>query len=647
MDLRNILHQNEELFSSKSSSFFSSTRLCDIESLIDKFNTFKNNSSISSTTSLNFIKNVPYRSLSHFGFNVPIFNAPSHYHIPIYSNKFTPLKKYLSLFHLFSNDRNSDFHKFKYDFYSTFYCKEKIPKQINISDEDNNSDNNSNSTDSNTLVDEEENDNFSFYKNYENNLYEDNISATLSNNILSNNVKLTNDFMKNNLNTIVEETEIDNSDSNLKYDCNNTFILDIIENIIDKILDNFENTFIKTITKMSYSLESLDLDFIENFFESPISSDFSNLNSSDSTAQYDFSESNNLNKSSSILNKISLDNSTDYIKIWNDIPYIDFNDENEKCFEEQNSNNANFQLNEIDRLVLHKIDINDLKSEGRIYNTIEETILSKLNSPLKKFEKCEYDENKEFHNEIISNSSTPRSKIPILQKTPLKNSSENNSDKILISNTPEFTPKKNIPKKVHDNTTTRKTKRNFIQENINRVSTTPNKKTQRINHGAIFSLNPFSDKINTNSVKNDFHNIQTTPKSLTSFENKCSRSGAVKLWMSVPNENKCPINYPYESNSYTELYQRNPDKPQNKLLYRNRNIKDSNVDFNKIEETISRCCESVNRISCKHTNIKIDMEEIVNIHKEITQHRAYVVADLNEQRNRIEMLNCSLNSDED
>lgn len=526
------------------------------------------------------------------------------------------------------------------------------------------------------------------------------------------------------LNTIVEEDEASRGDAttiivpafsndveeprivarirldNLRQDF---FIKNYIDSILYEMVEWIsysvapnESSFIAKIMRMNYSSISPNIAIVTTVDDSSISV------TDPAVVTDDYHHDNN------------------YLKIWNQIPYIEFGTTGSAAdalsealsgtgcssVEQPGSDyESDDEYNSMEKQILSKIDKNDLKSTDSIFQKIEDSI---HNSPLRKLE-CSTPykylpaaaEPPRLLGSLESfpfseTSSTPKSsKIPVLKKgTPLKScTSENIISTVPIRrdqtfntiSSPTFASKQKMVTRRYrqrngidkngneiPKVKERRPRRNFIQENINRVVSTPSPRRQ--NAGAIFSYNTFGERPCCRSPPKSSSG-SGSHDDVSSFQKSSTPTGSLGLWVSIKStgasSEKFTPKTKYVQNKFfantkvpNELYQRDPDKPQNQnrgegsapsTPSKSSPVRETQssplIDLTEITETVDRCHETVEKIQQKRTNIKIDFEEIVVLHREIEEHRneyhTNVTTDMNEQCHRIELLSFPFHSDDE
>lgn len=551
------------------------------------------------------INNVPYRTVSHFGFNTPKYKRPYHYHLPLTPTKFRPLRRSRSLFDVFSTDRylNISFSELR-EKHKNEHLKKIIPSNVNnetsesdlksttsiyqmsFFNKDDFSNNDDHSDEENDIFEEEEimqphntcDDNISdtsdnmYYQKYDEELNEE---AEYTSNKFITEVANKMSEIEMTLKTIIEEGETDVEKIIDTYNINSEilFIADIVNDIIEAVFDNIDSTFIEKITKMTYSSESpLHQEYCEHDNDPNFSVEFEgdniDHNKIQEYCQEKFSTTADILKNLDIPSKfeyLKKECDGDYEKISTHIPYIDF--DNDKSVDSMfygglNRNSSVRKSNEMEELAnnaKHKVLEGKqhffeslLDENDKIFNDIGETFLAKIN--FNNFECSTPNSGSEKDVNVTVSLSTPRSsKIPILKKLHGVPTPITKSDKLIASASQSkqihVGGDKNL-KKVTHNKIMKTPPRNFIKENINKVKSPFYLQTRnRINHGAIFSKSPFTPSKacyvsprTANALRNNIPKTPSTPSDLVTSFQKRQSNGAVGLWVSLSSESTKPQN---------------------------------------------------------------------------------------------------------
>lgn len=661
----------------------------------DSFDQFIN--LINSTNCYSNTQRSPYRTLSHFGFQTPDYLQPNHFHYPVYPTKYIPIKRKATVDDLFSTERylncsdvqlreiwetkvrksiynptnntfemsdgkrlklsppgeileesksdcssdesSCDFRRIfenvlndkrkkwqeKFHFENLDMSSTLVDVKFSSSD---NSDNSDNSTDS---LEQEESSN----ERDECSLFLKSVFDTVSQRrpSLERNKSLT---------TIDEEDETTLMKSN---DENNNFIKEFIYEIVDQIPTTITHhiiepstTFIDKITEMNFSSESPNLDYeIERV---------------------------------PAVNKVLRRSPREIRKR----KFMEMIDEHRN----RSSESETEELNSIEKLILTKIEKNNFdRNEGSIFQKIEKSILSKIKSPIytssTPMEKSLHESfcsstlsevGDDWEHDFISGNATLRTKSKESGICDFEGSSDDDKIKSttfikdLTGLTISTTAKHSIcPKLVEKDSpkTPRTPKRNFITENIRNV---------------VLKKNFYSPRAGPPKKT-----VLSTPKPikpLYSFKTKESKQGSPVYWLSASPRvkttksagvRKITLKKPQqtvkdviESEISDEIYQPDPDKPQNKICFTkdyllNKTDEDCIQD---LEEDMKKCSESVYSIGAhvqvvgtQIDDLKEKFNEILDLQKEIDEERTEFRQSISDVQERFESLVFTSTEDED
>lgn len=634
----------------------------------------------------------PYRTLSHFGFNSPEFLQPNHFHYPVYPTKYIPIKRKATVDDLFSTERYlnlSDLQlrtiwetKARKSIYNsknnTFEMSDGKRVKLSPPDEileESKSDCSSDDSSGvfhrifeNVLNDKRrklQEKKFNFenstvvdvkFSNSDNSDNSDNSTDSLELEESSIEPDECSLFLKSvfdkvsqrrpslernkSLTTIDEEDETTLMKSN---DENNNFIKEFIYEIVDQIptithhVIEPSTTFIDKISEMNFSSESPNLD-------------------------YEIQPVPTVNK---VLRRSPREvRKRKFMEMINE--------------HRNRSSESEDELNSIEKLILTKIEENNFdRNEGSIFQKIEQSILSKIKSPIYSsstpMEKSLHESfcssnlsevGDDWEHDFISGNATLRTKSKESGICDFEGSSDD--DKIqsitfikdLTSLTISTTDKHSIfPKSVEKASpkTPRTSKRNFITENIRNVVLKKNFSSPR-----------------TGASKKPILSTPQPVKPLNSFKTKESKQGSPCYWMSAsprmkttktagvrkitPKKPQQTVKDVIESDISDEIYQPDPDKPQNKICFTKDYIlnKTEEDSIEVLEEDMKKCCQSVcsigvhvQEVGSQIDELKEKFNEILDLQKEIDDERTEFRQSITDVQERFESLVFTSTEDED
>lgn len=656
----------------------------------DSFETF-----INSSTST--VKKSPYRTLSHFGFNAPEFLQPNHFHFPVYPTKYIPIKRKATVDDLFSTERYlncSDLQlrtiwekKVRKSIYNSANNSFEMSdgKRLKLSPpseilEESKSDSSSDGSSGvfhrifenvlnekrkkfkekfsfeyldtpSTLVDESSYVNFDDSDDfYDSQLLEqERDQCSLFLNSVFDKVSQRRPSLERNksLTTIDEEDETTLMKSN---DDNNNFIKQFVYEIVDQIPDvthisiEPSTTFINKISEMNYSSESPNLDFDGH------------------TSDYEI-------KRVPPINKVLRRSPREIRKR----KFMEMIDEHRSRSSESETELVEDELNSIEKLILTKIEKNNFdRNEGSIFQKIEQSILSKIKSPIytssTPMEKSlresfcssnlsEVDD--DWENDFISGNATLRTKSKESGICDFEGSSDDDKIKsttfikdltgLTISATAKHSICPKLDKKVSPKTPSTP-KRNFITENIRNVVLMKN----------FHSPRPAVTKKSVSATPN-------IVKPLHSFKTKESKKGSPCYWLSAspriktgkpvngnlgvrkitPRKPQQTVKDVIETETSDEIYQPDPDKPQNKICFSKDYILDKSDEnsIQELEEDMKKCCKTVcsigahvEEVGAQLDELKEKFNEILDLQKEIDEERTEFRQSISDVHERFESL---------
>lgn len=654
----------------------------------DSFNDFIN-------STINSIKHSPpYRTLSHFGFNTPqLFLQPNHFHYPVYPTKYIPIKRKMSVDDLFSTERYlncSDDQlrsiwetKFRKSVYNSVNNSFEITggKRLKLSPPGEILQESSSETSSgdfqrifeNILNDKRKRfqEKFHFEEN-------ENLSATSTTLIddESDCCSLERDecnlFLKSVFDTVSQRrpslernkslTTIDEEDYDETFlmktliDENRNFIKQVIYEIIDQILNvthqNIEPsmTFINKISEMNFSSESPNLEF-------------------DGEMSEDYEIQRVVPPP---VNKV-LRRSPREIRKRKFMEMID--EHRNRDSESENENETPDQLDSIEKLILTKIESNNFdRNEGSIFQKIQQSILSKINSPIytsstpkekslrESFCSSNLSEvDDAWENDFISGNATFRTKSKESGICDFEGSSDDDKIKSTtfikdftgLTVTP--TAKHSISPVLEQKISPRieKTpKRNFITENIRNV---------------VLKKNFYSPRPPVVAPKKPFVSTPNVVKPLNSFKTKESKRGSPCFWLSssptiktikpttngnlgvrkiTPRRPQQTVKEVIQTEISNEIYRPDPDKPQNKICFsKDYILEKSNDSIDELEVDMKKCCQTVcsigvhvQEVGTQIDDLKEKFNEILVLQKEIDDERTEFRQSLCDVHERFESL---------
>lgn len=631
----------------------------DDESSDDSFNNFINSTLVS--------RQSPYRTLSHFGFNVPEFLQPNHFHYPVYPTKYVPIKRKATVDDLFSTERylncsdvelreiwsrkmrKSTYNSVNNTFEMSDGKRLKLSPPGEILEE---STSDSSSSGFHRVFEDVLNDKRKKFQSK----FNFDLSSTLVNDVsyvsfdelndLEEETSLERDecslFLKSVFDTVSQRrpslernkslTTIDEEDETTlmkSSDGNNNFIKEFIYEIVEQIpqvthhVIEPSTTFINKISEMNYTSESPNLDF------------------DGQTSDYEIQRVPIIPT-----NKVLRRSPREIRKR----KFMEMIDEHRN----RSSESETDELDSIEKLILTKIESNNFdRNEGSIFQKIEQSILSKIKSPIytssTPMEKSFCSSNDDWEHDFVSGNATLRTKSKESGICDFEGSSDDDRIKSttfikdLTGLTITATDKHSIgpgTEKKDSAKTPRTPKRNFITENIRNVVLKKN----------FYSPRPVVTKI-------------PVVKPLNSFKTKESKKGSPCYWLTAspkvkttktvninigvrkitPKKPQETVKEVLATETSDEIYRPDPDKPQNKICFSKDYILDKTDE--ELEEDMKKCCQTVcsigahvQEVGTQLDELKEKFNEILDLQKEIDEERTEFRQSMTDVHERFESL---------